>query len=301
MRRKACIFLVFTIMLIAAQSVFAAPTRLGKIVLLTPKNKTVEMKRNGKWIKTFEGADLYKDDFLKPQSGATVKILCTTSLTNFFPKRVPEEIPSSVNNFCSPQKVTLVTQRVPSQTADQETIQNGAAVDGSSTVQTSRNNRFKIRRGNTMRNLDPTNKTSITRQAGRDIDPTAGSASPRTDIDSTSRSTLTQQEAISSLETLITEGSQVAFVYRQLGDLYQQTKQPDKAETRYLKAVELATTAKDVEEKAAAQVGLGELYAARGNVNQAVRYLKDAQTGYESLGNRQHANTIKQRIQQVTR
>jgi tetratricopeptide (TPR) repeat protein len=239
------------------------------------------MKRNGKWIKTFEGADLYKDDFLKPQSGATVKILCTTSLTNFFPKRVPEEIPSSVNNFCSPQKVTLVTQRVPSQTADQETIQNGAAVDGSSTVQTSRNNHI--------------------RKAGRSIDPTARSPWPRTDIDSTSRSTLTQQEAISSLETLITEGSQVAFVYRQLGDLYQQTKQLDKAETLYSKALGLATTAKDVEEKAAAQAGLGELYAARGNVNQAVRYLKEAQTAYESLGNRQQANTIKQRIEQVTR
>jgi hypothetical protein len=37
---------------------------------------------------------------------------------------------------------------------------------------------------------------------------------------------------------------------------YQQTKQPDKAEARYLKAVELATTANDVQEKAAAQVSV---------------------------------------------
>ncbi|NEQ19318.1 MAG: tetratricopeptide repeat protein [Microcoleus sp. SIO2G3] len=274
MRRKACIFLVFTIMLVAAQSVFAAPTRLGKIVLVTPKNKTVQMKRNGKWIKAFEGSDLYKDDFLKPQSGATVKILCTTSVTNFFPTRVPEEIPSSVNSFCSQRQVSLLTQREPTdgsiseQSSQQETVQNGAATDGSVVNQSAQDRSIQV--------------SSSERPRRRYI-------------------SLTQKEAIASLEALITEGSQAAFVYRQLGNLYQQTKQPDKAKARYSKAVELATTAKDVEEKAAAQVGLGELYAARGNVNQAVRYLKDAQTGYQSLGNRQQANTIKQRIEQVTR
>jgi hypothetical protein len=266
MRRKACIFIVLAIMVVAAQSAFAAPTRLGKIVLVTPKSKTVEIKRNGKWSKVVEGADLYKDDLLKPESGLTVKILCTASSTHFLPKRVPEEILSSVNSFCRHQQVSLLTKVEPTSKSGnrQYTVQNGAATDGSRTDQNS----------------------SMVNQSGRQI----------------SRDTrLTPQAAITSLETLIKEGSQAAFVYRQLGELYQQTNQPDLAQKRYLKAVELATTAKDVEEKAAAQAGLGELYAARGNVNQAVRYLKDAQTGYESLGNKEQVNTIRLRIEQLTK
>ncbi|KAB8331398.1 tetratricopeptide repeat protein [Scytonema tolypothrichoides VB-61278] len=310
MRRKACIFfIVLAIMMVAAQSAFAAPTRLGKIVLVTPKNKRVQIKRNGKWVKVVEGADLYKDDLLKPQSGVTAKILCTASSTNFLPKRVPEEIPSSVNSFCRQQQVSLLTQRV---ITNQHTEQNGSGVNGSSTTQTSTTNNRQIqnqRSGRFVHREDGSSEVHQNQDArqttvqngaatdGSDQDFRVNQSGRQRSIDTR----LTTQETITSLETLIKEGSQAAFVYRQLGDLYQQTNQQDLAQKRYLKAVELATTAKDVEEKAGAQAGLGELYAARGNVKQAVRYLKNAQTGYESLGNKQQANTVRLRVEELTK
>lgn len=296
MRRKACIFIVFAIMVVAAQSAFAAPTRLGKIVLVTPKSKTVQIKRNGKWVKVVEGGDLYKDDLLKPQSGLTVKILCTASSTNLLPKRIPEEIASSVNSFCRPQQVSLLTQRVITNGSgtDQLIYQNGAAVNSSSTTQTSTTNSRQVQNQRSGRFIYRHGGSSEVRK-NQDARQTTVQNGAATDISTATQATIT------SLETLIKEGSQAAFVYRQLGDLYQQTNQQDLAQKRYLKAVELATTAKDVEEKAAAQAGLGELYAARGNVNQAVRYLKDAQTGYESLGNKQQANTVRHRVEQLTK
>jgi len=67
-----------------------------------------------------------------------------------------------------------------------------------------------------------------------------------------------------------------------------------------LEAVMLAETAGDAETLAAAHAGLGEVYAALGNKDQAVRWLKEAQAGYEALGDSQNSNGIARRLAELT-
>jgi hypothetical protein len=102
MRREVYILLSFTLILgVAAPIIAATPTRLGKIILVKSKNKKVQVNREGRWIQVSQGADLFADDLLKPERGATVKINCSTaSSTNSDIKRVPAGIPSNVNNLC---------------------------------------------------------------------------------------------------------------------------------------------------------------------------------------------------------
>lgn len=110
MRRKVSILLSFTLMLTVAAPVIAAPTSLGKISLVKSKNKKVQVNREGRWIQVSQGADLFADDLLKPEPGATVRIKCTiASSTNSDDKRVPAGIPSSVNTLCP--NVTTTTHK----------------------------------------------------------------------------------------------------------------------------------------------------------------------------------------------
>lgn len=67
-------------------------------------------------------------------------------------------------------------------------------------------------------------------------------------------------EAIATLETLANNETQTAAVYRLLGELYWQIGLPLLAEQSYKRAIELAVSPKDAEDKAAAQTGLGEIY-----------------------------------------
>lgn len=87
-------------------------------------------------------------------------------------------------------------------------------------------------------------------------------------------------EAIELLEAASAKGSNTAAVYYTLGDLYAQVELLRQAEGNYLKAVELATTAKDIEGQAAAAARLEEVYAALGNSDKASRWLKEAQNLY---------------------
>lgn len=91
-------------------------------------------------------------------------------------------------------------------------------------------------------------------------------------------------EAIELLEALVAKESKIAAVYYTLGDLYAQVESLRQAEKNYLKAVELAMTAKEIEGQAAAAARLGEVYAALGNSDKAIRWLQEAQVQYESLG-----------------
>lgn len=90
-------------------------------------------------------------------------------------------------------------------------------------------------------------------------------------------------EAIDLLEGLVAKGSKTAAVYYTLGDLYAQVELLRQAEENYLKAVELATTAKDIEGQAAAAARLGEVYAALGNSDKASHWLKEAQKSFTIL------------------
>jgi hypothetical protein len=106
-------------------------------------------------------------------------------------------------------------------------------------------------------------------------------------------------EAIETLEALASNGSQAAAVYLTLGDLYRKISLTRLAETRYLMAVELAVAAGDVEGQAAAQAGLGEVYAAIGNFDEATRWLHQAQAEYEALGDSQNASELAERAMEL--
>ncbi len=101
-------------------------------------------------------------------------------------------------------------------------------------------------------------------------------------------------EAIELLEALVARGSKTAAVYYTLGDLYGQGELLSLAEGNYLKAVELATTAKDVEGQAAAAARLGEVYKTMGNSDKAIRWLKEAQDRYQALGDLQRVQDLQQ-------
>jgi len=91
-------------------------------------------------------------------------------------------------------------------------------------------------------------------------------------------------EAITKLEDLVTQGYQQPFVYRSLGDLYQRSGLRLLAEERYQQAIALAIAPKHVEQRAAAELGLGLLYKRVGNLEQASHWFNLARTSYIELG-----------------
>jgi len=103
-------------------------------------------------------------------------------------------------------------------------------------------------------------------------------------------------EAIETLEALLETGSQTAAVYRALGDFYRQTELSLLAQARYLDAIELAAAAGDVEGQAAAQVGLGEVYATLGQHDLADEQLRQARDGYEALGDVQRVSELDENL-----
>lgn len=108
-------------------------------------------------------------------------------------------------------------------------------------------------------------------------------------------------EAIEMLEKVADAGSQAANVYRSLGDFYWQIGLSRLAEDRYLQAVNLAEAAGDTEALAAAQTGLGEVYMALGNKSEAVRWLTQAQAGYEALGDSDHVSEVAELLAEISK
>lgn len=103
-------------------------------------------------------------------------------------------------------------------------------------------------------------------------------------------------DAIQTLES-VSQPEKTAEVYRQLGDLYRQIGLPLEAEVQYLEAIARATN--NPFELAAAQAGLGEVSYALGRRNDAVRFLQDAKTGYEQLGDVERVTELEERLTQV--
>ncbi|HBL10860.1 MAG TPA: hypothetical protein DD379_05545 [Cyanobacteria bacterium UBA11162] len=106
-------------------------------------------------------------------------------------------------------------------------------------------------------------------------------------------------EAIAQLETLVTQGSKTAAIYQTLGELYAQVGLIDLAKERYLQALELTKTGNDIEGQAAAQASLGIVYEAMGNLPEAIRWLNQAKTGYESLGDELQVNKLEEQLQKL--
>ena len=90
-------------------------------------------------------------------------------------------------------------------------------------------------------------------------------------------------EATELLEALANKGSKTPAIHQMLGDLYAQLQLFRQAESNYLQAVDLATTAKDIEAQAVAAARLGEVYAASGNSDAAAFWIKQSQKGYQVL------------------
>ena len=93
-------------------------------------------------------------------------------------------------------------------------------------------------------------------------------------------------EAIAILEVLVKQGSQTSVVYRTLGELYREVGLNLLAQKYYLKAIELASL-EDVEGQAIAAEGLGKVYVAIANRQEAIRWLTQARDGYQVLGDMQ--------------
>lgn len=107
-------------------------------------------------------------------------------------------------------------------------------------------------------------------------------------------------EAIALLEATLDKGIQTTALYRQLGNLYVHIGIPNLAEATYLKAVELARASGDIEAQILAQNRLGEVYEAMSNLNAATHWLKQAQAGYESLGDAQQVSQIQAQLEKLT-
>lgn len=85
------------------------------------------------------------------------------------------------------------------------------------------------------------------------------------------------------LEALVAKRTKTAVVYYILGGLYAQVELFHQAQKSYLQAVDLATTAKDIEGQAAAAARLGEVEEILGNLDTAAYWRKQAQKGYQVL------------------
>lgn len=100
-------------------------------------------------------------------------------------------------------------------------------------------------------------------------------------------------EAIATLEALLNKGSQTAAVYRILGDLYLEIGLNLLAESRYLRAIELA--AADVEGQALAAASLAKVYEAIANTQEVIHWLTQARNRYQILGDRQRLGELEKR------
>lgn len=91
-------------------------------------------------------------------------------------------------------------------------------------------------------------------------------------------------EAIAELEDAIGQGSQTPYLYRLLGDSYLQVGLLESAKTSYAAALDYAQSPVNASDRAAAQVGLANIAAAQGQLNEAEAWLQRAKIGYTLLG-----------------
>ncbi len=106
-------------------------------------------------------------------------------------------------------------------------------------------------------------------------------------------------EAIKILEALAEDDCQETAVYRVLGDLYQNIGLSLLAEEHYLTAIQLTKTSEDIEGLSVAQEGLGEVYMALGNKDEAIKWLSQAQEGYQILGDTQRVNQVAELLEEI--
>lgn len=107
-------------------------------------------------------------------------------------------------------------------------------------------------------------------------------------------------EAIAVIEELLANKTQSPLIYRTLGNLYWQAGLMKLAEKAYLNAIDQVQSVEDLEEWAFAMVGLGELYEATQNPQQALLWYRQAKAGFTLLSDQQ-AEALTRRIERLKR
>jgi hypothetical protein len=109
-------------------------------------------------------------------------------------------------------------------------------------------------------------------------------------------STNLNAEAITTLEGLVSQGTENPLVYQMLGDVYAETGLNSLAETSYNQAIELAQNSDNLEVLANAQAGLAGVNLILGNHFQAGKLAQQAETSYQTLGNDHHAMMLEETL-----
>lgn len=102
--------------------------------------------------------------------------------------------------------------------------------------------------------------------------------------------------AINDLKGLIEKGEETAHIYRLLGDLYVKSGVQIPAEESYHQALELAAAEENLEDATLAHLGLGTLYQAIGQPENAIALLQQALSGAKELGDRQLIDSIERQL-----
>ena len=103
-------------------------------------------------------------------------------------------------------------------------------------------------------------------------------------------------QGIDDLLSLIEAGVETAQIYRLLGDYYIRSGLELPTESSYLKALELATAAENLEEQVKARWRLGTLYNRVDETEQALEQLKAAQRGATELGDANLLDSIEKEL-----
>ena len=106
------------------------------------------------------------------------------------------------------------------------------------------------------------------------------------------------ESAIAIWESFINSGNYTSAVYRILAEIYQHIQLPRLAKDYYLKSAKL-TEVDDVAGSAKIEAALGEIYAALGSKEEAIRWLKLASNKYEKLGEFQRGDELKLSLEKL--
>jgi tetratricopeptide (TPR) repeat protein len=110
------------------------------------------------------------------------------------------------------------------------------------------------------------------------------------------RSNKLNADAIDLLEGVVKKGSRSSAVYQLLGAIYQQVELNLLAQERYLTALKLAQTEKNLEAQAIIQSSLGEVAFSLDKLQDALRWYQAAQVGYRGLGDVAKVQELQEKV-----
>lgn len=110
------------------------------------------------------------------------------------------------------------------------------------------------------------------------------------------RSNNLNADAIDLLEELVKKGSRSSAVYQLLGSIYQQVELNLLARERYLTALKLAQTEKNLEAQAIIQASLGGVDFSLDKLQDALRWYQAAQVAYRGLGDVAKVQELQEKV-----